>query len=117
MDAADGGASSRRRYIKEKYESKTLSSENKPIKIKLQVIQSVNVAFTDASNYRTYHLYICSLRYDGKIAARTAKLAKRMEMIMKSYKFEDSDSVMILSFLGQFRRACDSDEISESVAT
>lgn len=50
------------------------------------------------------------------MAARTAKVAMCMETIMKPYRFENADVMMLLSFLGQFKNACDFYEVSESVA-
>lgn len=48
--------------------------------------------------------------------ARTAKLAKKMEAVIKPYIFEDSDPVAILSFLGQSEKVCTSNEESKVVA-
>lgn len=39
-----------------------------------------------------------------------------MQTVMKPYKFEDSDQVKILSFPGQFKRACDSNGVLEGLA-
>lgn len=58
-----------------------------------------HVAFADVVNYKIFWLRNRSQKYNWKIKARTAKLAKRMETIMKPYKFEDSGPVTILSFL------------------
>lgn len=50
------------------------------------------------------------------MAARTATLEKRMETIMKPFKFVDSNPVTISFFLGKFKTACDCNGVSESVA-
>lgn len=70
----------------------------------------VNLMFVNALDYKIYSLYNSSLRYYAKLTAHTMKLDKRTEMIMKSYNFQASDLVTILSFLSQFKGACDSDE-------
>lgn len=62
-----------------------------------------------------YRLHKRSHRYDVNMAAHTAKLAKRMVTIMKPYRFDDGNSVAV-SFLGQFKRADDSNGLSEDVA-
>lgn len=74
------------------------------------------MAFDDTLDYRKYRLLNCSLRYNGKMAMGTTKLAKRIEIIMKTYRFQDSDPVTILSFMGQCKKACDSNRVSESAA-
>lgn len=83
---------------------------------KLYGIRPVNIALADAVDYSTYRLRNRFQKHKGKKAARTAKLAKIMETIMKPYKVDDSDPVTILSILGQSERACDSNGISEKVA-
>lgn len=50
------------------------------------------------------------------MAARTAKLAKRMETIRQPYVFDDRNPVAILSFLGQFKKACDSNGVSKDAS-
>lgn len=60
-------------------------------------------------------MQIRSFRYKGKMAARTAKLAIHMEAIMMPNRVDDSDLVAVLSFLRQFKRACDSNRVSKSV--
>lgn len=92
------------------------SSNDSYVTPKLERIFLVNVAFVDALKYETYRLHDKSPSYDGKKAARTAKLAQRMETITKPYKFDDADPVTVLSFLGKFKRACDSNGVSEWVA-
>lgn len=77
----------------------------------------MSLAFDYVLDYQTYCLHICSLGYNGKTAARTAKLVKQMETVIKRYKSEDSDPVTILSVLGQFKQACDSNGVPEGVAT
>lgn len=81
---------------------------------KLTVVHSVIVAFAEAPEYKTYWLHNRFLNYKGKTEARTAKLAKHMETIMKPYRFENGNPVTVLLFLRQFKRACDSNGVSES---
>lgn len=50
------------------------------------------------------------------MAARTAKQTKRIKTTMEFDNFEDLDPVMILSFSGQIKGACDSDGVPEGVA-
>lgn len=57
-------------------------------------------------------LHSGSLRFKGKMPARTAKLAKRMELALKPYQFDDFNPVMALSLLGQFKRAFDFNRVS-----
>lgn len=83
---------------------------------KLHVIHPVKAAFAYDIDYRTYRFYNYSQKYNVKMAARTAKLAKRVETIIKPYKFENLDPVTILLFLGQFKRASDSSGILEEIA-
>lgn len=44
------------------------------------------------------------------------KLVKSMGMIVKLCGFNDSDSGMLLFFLEQFKRICDSNEVCKSVS-
>lgn len=92
------------------------SSDNGSFTPKLERVHPVIKAIADAFNYETYQLHDRSLSYDGKKAARTAKLAKRMDTIVKPYKFDDDDPITALAFLGQLKRACDSNGVSEGVA-
>lgn len=45
------------------------------------------------------------------MSARTCKYVKCIEMMMKAYKFHDKDSIMVLRFLTQLRKACDSNGV------
>lgn len=47
------------------------------------------------------------------LAASTGKYPSRMEALIKAYKNDDKDPITILSFLAQFRRVCDLNEVSE----
>lgn len=49
------------------------------------------------------------------MVACTTKLAKRMEAIMKQYRFEDADLVKFLWFLWQFDKVCDFNGESEGI--
>lgn len=80
------------------------------------MIHPVNVAFTDTVNYRTYRLHNHSQKYDENMAGRTAILAKRMETILKFDEIGNLDPVTVLVFLGQLKRACNADGVSEFVA-
>lgn len=83
--------------------------------ITISVIHPVHVSLADSLDYRTYRLHNRSPRYARKFAASTSKLDKQMKRFMKPYKLADYDPVTILSFLGNFKRACDSNRVSEVV--
>lgn len=100
---------------KSQYSSRENSDESYVAPM-LERIYPVNVAFADAFNYETYCLHDKSLSYDGKKAARYAKLPQRMDTIMRRYMFNDSDPVTVLYVLEQFKRACDSNGVSEDIA-
>lgn len=85
--------------------------------LKLEFIYPVNFTFASAVGCRTYRLHNRSQKYSGKMAVRTATLAKCTETTIKYYKIENSDPVAILSIFGQVKRACDSNDISEGVVT
>lgn len=48
--------------------------------------------------------------------ARTGKHSKRTKTLMKAYKFDDKDPIAALLFLVQFKRACESNKVSEGMA-
>lgn len=101
--------------IKNKLESSNSSEEDDKSDPKIDVILPMNVAFADTVNYRTYRLHNRFRKYNGKMAVRSAELAKRRKTIEKPYKFGDSDPVTTSSLLGQFKRVCDSNGVSEGV--
>lgn len=102
-----------RRSFKKKHGSKTPSSKNIPKKIKLHGIHPMSVEFAAAFDYKIYRQHNRFLRYDGKRAAHSGKLAKQMYTTLKKYKSGDFNLETIPSFLGQFNRACDINEVSE----
>lgn len=53
-------------------------------------------------DYITYCLYDKLQNYNGKMVARTCKYAKRLETVMKAYKFDVEDPITVLRFLAQF---------------
>lgn len=59
--------------------------------------------------------YFPIIYHSGKMAVHTTKLAKRMKTIMKPYQLDGSDRETVKPFLGQFMRACDSNEVFEGV--
>lgn len=109
------GTWSRKRSIKNKQDLLSWSKEDDTSTMKLDIIHLGNVVFADSVKYKTYRLHSRSQKYSGKMAARTSKVEKRMDTIMKPYKFENSDPVTKLSFLGQFKIAIDSNSVSEGV--
>lgn len=83
---------------------------------KLKVLHATDSQFRNVVNYKTYHLINLDQNSNGKLAARTGKYAKRMETMMKVYKFDDKDPITILRFLAQFKRACDAIGVSKGTA-
>lgn len=63
--------------------SSTPSREERLKASELQAINLVNVTFADALDYRKFRQHNHVFRYYKKMAARTTKLAKRMEKIMR----------------------------------
>lgn len=63
------------------------------------------MAIADALDYRTYHLHHRFLPYNEYMALGTATMAKRMEMIMKPCRFDDSAPVTMLSFWDSSRKS------------
>lgn len=102
LELDDGRNWPRRGLIKKKHGSKTSSSGNNSKEIKLPVAHLVNVVFADTLDYRNNRLPNRSLTYDEEMEARTAKLGKKMETIMKPYSIEDADTMTSLSFLRQY---------------
>lgn len=82
----------------------------------LNILHATNSHFQDVANYKIYNqlenLQTCNV----KMTARTGKYAERMDTKMRAYKFDNKNSTTTLYFLTQFKRACDSNEISESTA-
>lgn len=72
----DREACSRRRSIRTQHESTSSSGENIMSPSKLNVIHPDSVTFSNNVRYRTYRLHNRTQKYDGKMATRTAKLAK-----------------------------------------
>lgn len=89
---------SRRRFVKENYVSKTSTSEDKPNEIKLSAIHTVDEAFVDALDYKTYCHHNRFLTYNGKMAPRTAYLPKRIETIKKCTNLKTLTCVCTLVF-------------------
>lgn len=93
-----------------------MSEENEISAARLDVIHPASIAFADAVNNETYQLHKRSQKYNVKMAARIAELAKGMETIMNLYDIKGSDPLSILSFLQQLKKARYSNGISKSVA-
>lgn len=72
--------------------------------------------FTIAFDFTTYGLQNRINRYDKNMAERTAKLVKQMETSIKPYNFGDFVCVTLLSFLGQLKKACDSNGLPKGLA-
>lgn len=72
--------------------------------------------FQNLVNYKTYHLREESRIYNKKMAIRMGKYTKRIETLMKAYKFDNKDLVKILRFLTQIKRAWDSNRLFKSMA-
>lgn len=68
------------------------------------MIHADNIVFANAVNYETPLLLNRSEKYNKKSTAGAAKLAKRMESVVKRYESEDSDRATILFFSGQFKK-------------
>lgn len=79
---------------------------------RLSVLQWVNVTFAGALDYNSYRLHHRFLKYNGKMATRTAKIVRCMEKIMKAYQIKELDPETMLFFLRQLERACDYNQIS-----
>lgn len=114
--SGDGDTWSQYWSIKSHHDLPASRSESLLRAPQLPVIHPLDVAFSNDVDYRTYHLHIESLRYNGKMAACTAKLAKRMEKI--TYLLDSIKTIRwwYCHFLGQFKKVCDSHVLSESVA-
>lgn len=101
----------RRQFIKSSYDSSRLTDEEQLKAPQLSIIHHVRATFADALGFCTYRLHNRSLRCNGKVAARTTSFDKRMETIRGRYWFDDGNPVAKLSFLAQFKGACDSNKI------
>ena len=81
------------------------------------LIRPVNLLFRKALDYRTYRLSDRSQHYDRVVAKKVAKMAKMMEVQLRSHFFDATDPISILAFLPQFKTACDTNGVHEGAET
>lgn len=97
-------------------ELSTTNSDARARAPKLEVLHATDSHFQNVFDYKTYRLLNKSQTYDGKMVARTGKNTKRMETLIKVYKFDDKVLITISRFIAQFKRARNSNEVSEGKA-
>lgn len=49
------------------------------------------------------------------MAAKLDKVVKRVETLIKAYKFDDKNWINVLRFLAQFKRACNFNRVSKGM--
>lgn len=82
----------------------------------IKVLKPLNTYYTEALDFLTYRLRLQSQKYNGHISEKMDKWARRMNVQMKSACFRPSDPISVLSFLHNFKMACDSNGIHEGAA-
>lgn len=82
----------------------------------LMVLHTTDSDFKNVVAYKTYCHRVRSQTYNEKMAACTCKYTTRTETLMKVYKFDDRNSIRPLRVFAQFKRACDSNGVSENMA-
>lgn len=68
----------------------------------------VNNHIYEALDYKIHRLMNQLKEYAGYIAEKTAKWSKCMDVLMRSAVFKPLDPILILSFLQNLKKACDS---------
>lgn len=101
--------------------TKSFSSDYKVDKKNLDVkslnaSSSVNTNFAAAMDSNNYRLNQQSQRYEGKISAEIPKMARNMDVRMRSTTFYPSYPISILLFLHHYMTAFDSNNINKETA-
>lgn len=86
--------------------------KNKPA---LKVVLPVKILYCRELDYRTYRLKEKLKKFDSKVSRQISRMARRMEVQLKSHMFEPTDHITILSFLPTFQE-CDENLIQEGAA-
>lgn len=79
----------------------------------LTVIQSVNAYLETSLDYCPYPLAERSQWYNDDVVRLKTKLAKRLEVQLKSQMFARSNLITNLNFLPEFQMACDTNGINK----
>lgn len=82
----------------------------------ITVLQPVNETFCEAHFCRTYRLEKTLEKYDLHMASKTDKMARSLDITMKTQKFNSSDAVTILSFSQTFKSEYEANGIQEGSA-
>lgn len=72
--------------------------------------------FKNEANYKTFRLLDKSQASNGSMPAPTDTCTKRFDTPVKSYKSDDKNPIIVLCFLPQFKRVCDSDRVFAGMA-
>lgn len=92
-----------------------LTVETQVSKLYLQrySVGPLNILYRQALDYCSYNLVDNSWKYDGNIAKKIEKLAKRLQTPMQLHTFNAIDPVYVFSFLSTLKLACESSGIHE----
>lgn len=82
----------------------------------LKVIQPKNHLFSSAVDYRSYRLIKTSARYDDDVGNELRGMTKKVSVQIKDRKFTEKEPLGIISFLQDFKSACDACNIHEGAA-
>lgn len=75
------------------------------LRIKVSVL--VNERYRTAFNYGFYILILNSQQYDNGILSKMPRMQRRVAVQIKIRTFNGKDSISILSYLTELKRACD----------
>lgn len=85
-------------------------------KKEFSVTRSVNDCFTEALQYRKHFLADNSSCYDDEVARCVARLAKRLQVQIKSQTLESFDPISVICFLSNFKLVCDTNRVHKRAA-
>lgn len=83
---------------------------------KVNVLRTISTHFIKVLNFNPYCLDIQSDKYDGCLSGKISEWVKQMDEQKKKEKFKPSEAILTLSFLRNFKTACDSNCVHEGEA-
>lgn len=82
----------------------------------IAVLRPVNDRFKKAKDYHRHWLADRSLHYDEQATKRVPRCMSRLQVHMKSQRFDFMDPIPEIGFLHTFKMACDTNEVHELAA-
>lgn len=96
-----------RHLSRRQYRSPTLPASRRNIlESGLNVLVPYNGSYQKGANYQSYPPIYISQRHDGNMASEIQKMRKEVVIQMKVQAFHSTDSVSVIKFSTEIKRAC-----------